>query len=257
MQIDPADADLSRLYANCLTAKGNTTAATKLLRDIVTANPKNTAAQVALGDALLSDSQYAEALKAFEAAAANDPKSPLPHRRLARVSVARAGSDPAQYAVCLQEVAQARSLTPPTDTQTYQSDYIEIMLLVESRLKEMLDQTNETYNGVGKRTPNGVQRAANDLNERAKSASNFLEKLPPAAGQETTHAHYEQGAALLVQATGYLRKYLKTNDMQIAQSLRGTRVDALSEFTNAHTRLTTARAVLEKGNAATGTPSAN
>jgi tetratricopeptide (TPR) repeat protein len=257
MQIDPADADLSRLYANCLTAKGDTTAATKLLRDLVTANPKNTAAQVALGDALLSDSQYADALKAYEAAAANDPKSPLPHRRLARVAVARAGSDPAQYAVCLQEVAQARSLTPPTDTQTYQSDYIEIMLLLESRLKDMLDQTNETYNSVDKRAPNDLQRAANDLNERAESASNFLEKLPPAAGQETTHAHYEQGAALLVQATGYLRKYLKTNDMQIGQSLRGTRVDALSEFANAHTRLTTARTVLEKGNTATGATSAN
>ena len=56
---------------------------------------------MALGDALLSNSQYADALKAFEAAAVNDPKSPLPHRRLARVFVARAGSDPAQLlSVC-------------------------------------------------------------------------------------------------------------------------------------------------------------
>ena len=257
MQIDPADADLSRLYANCLTAKGDITAATKMLRDLVATNPKNTAAQAALGDALLSDNQYADALKAYEAAAANDPKSPLPHRRLARVAVARAGSDLAQYAVCLQEVGQARSLTPSTDTQIYQGDYIEMMLLMESRLKDLLDQTNEIYNGMGKRAANDLLRSANDMNERAEAASNFLEKLPPAAGQESTHAHYEQGAALLVQATGYLRKYLKTNDMQIGQSLRGTRVDALSEFANAHTRLTTARAVLEKGNAATGATSAN
>ena len=106
-------------------------------------------------------------------------------------------------------MTQARSLTPPTDTQTYQSDYIEIMLLVESRMKEMLDQANETFNGVGKRAPGELQRVATDLNERAESASDFLDKLPPAAGQETTHAHYAQGAALLVQAMGYLRKYVR------------------------------------------------
>lgn len=252
MQIAPADPDLSRLYANSMTAKGDTAGAIKLLRDIVAANPANTAAQVALGDALLQDSQFADALAAFDIAARNDPKSPLPHRRLARVLAARAGSDTAQYAACLRQIEQARSLTPATDTQTYQGDYFEIMLLIESRLKDMLDQTNETLAGGGRRSASDLMRAAADLKERAGAASDFLDKMPPAAGQDITHAHYQQGAALLAQAVGYLRKYLQNGDMQVSASLSGTRTDALAELSTAHTRLVTARAALEKGRAAIG-----
>ncbi len=257
MQIAPADPDLSRLYANSLTAKGDTAGAIKLLRDIVAANPANTAAQVALGDALLQDSQFADALAAFEVAARNDPKSPLPHRRLARVLAARAGSDTAQYAACLRQIEQARSLTPATDTQTYQGDYFEIMLLLESRLKDMLDQTNETLAGGGRRSASDLMRTAADLKERAGAASDFLDKMPPAAGQDITHAHYQQSAALLVQAVGYLRKYLQNGDVQVSASLSGTRTDALAELSTAHTRLVTARAALEKGRAATGVSGGN
>lgn len=252
MLMEPNDADLSRLYANCLAAKGDTAGATKLLQNIVAANPKNTAAQVALGDALLADNMYTDAYRAFEAAAENDPKSPLPHRRLARVMAARAGSDPKQYIGCLQQIEEARRLTPATDTLTYQGDYFALMLMLESRLKDMLDQVNETYIGTGKRPQNGLQRIAADLNLQAEAASDFIDKLQPAVGQDTTHAHFAQGAAFLVQATGYLRKYIKTNDMQIGGSLRGTRLDALSAFSTAHNRLIASRAALEKGRAATG-----
>ena len=253
----PGDADLSRLRANSLIGKGDTVNAIKMLRDVVAANPKDTSAQVALGDALLADSQFADAVAAFENAAKNDPKSPLPHRRLARVLVARAGSDIAKYAACLQQIERARSLTPATDTQTYQGDYFEIMLLLESRMKDMLDQVNETLIGVGKRANADLMQHATDLKERAEAASDFLDKLPPAAGQDVTHAHYGQGAALLVQSIGYLRKYIPSNEAQIANSLRATRTDAITELTNAHERLVTARGVLEKGRAATGASTTN
>ena len=248
----PNDADLSRLRANSYLGKGDTVNAIKMLRAIVAANTRDTAAQVALGDALMADSQFADAIAAFESATKNDSKSPLPHRRLARIFAARAGSDLAQYAACLQQIEQARSLTPATDTQTYQGDYFEIMLLLESRLKDMLDQVNETFGGVGKRTPADLMQHATDLKERAEAASDFLDKLPPAAGQDVTHAHYGQGAALLIQSVGYLRKYIPSNEAQIATSLRATRSDALTELSDAHNRLVTARGVLEKGRAATG-----
>ena len=257
MQIAPGDADLSRLYANSLSAKGDTPGAIKLLRDIVSANPGNTANQVALGDALLSDSQFADALNAFEVASRNDPKSPLPHRRLARVLAARAGSDTAQYAACLSQIAQARGLTPAAETQTYQSDYFEIMLLLESRLRDMLDQTKEILAGSGRRPASELMRAANDLKERAGAAADFLDKLPPAAGQDILHAHYQQGAAQLVQTVGFLRKYLQTGDNQVSDSARGTHTDALTELSTAHARLMTARAALEKGKAAIGASTAS
>jgi len=250
--MEPNDADLSSLYAKCLAAKGDTVGATRLLQNIVIANPKNTGAQVALGDAFLADNQYAEAYKAFEAAAENDPKSPLPHRRLARVMAARAGSDVKLYTGCLQQINEARRLTPPTDTLTYQSDYFALMLLMESRLKDTLDQVNETYLGAGNHPQNELQRLAADLNLNAEAASDFIDKLQPAVGQDTTHAHYAQGAAFLVSAVGYLRKFIKTYDPQIGSALRGTRLDALSAFATAHTRLIASRAALEKGRAATG-----
>lgn len=257
VRLAPGDADLSRLRANSLFSKGDTVSAIKMLRDVIALNPKDTAAQVALGDVLMGDSQFAEAISAFESAAKNDPKSPLPHRRLARVLAARAGSDITQYAACLQQIERARSLTPATDTQTYQGDYIEIMLLLESRMKDMLDQVNETFGGVGKRANADLMQHATDLKERAEAASDFLDKLPPAAGQDVTHAHYGQGAALLVQSIGYLRKYIPSNEAQIGNSLRATRTDALTELTDAHNRLVTARGVLEKGRAATGASTAN
>ncbi len=256
-RLAPNDADLSRLRANSLFSKGDTANAIKMLRDVIAANPKDTAAQVALGDALLGDSQFAEALTAFESAAKNDPKSPLPHRRLARVLVARAGSDTTQYAACLQQIERARSLTPATDTQTYQGDYFEIMLLLESRMKDMLDQVNEIVGGVGKRANADLMQHATDLKERTEAASDFLDKLPPAAGQDVTHAHYGQGAALLAQSIGYLRKYIGSNEAQISNSLRAARTDALIELTDAHNRLVTARGVLEKGRAATGASAVN
>ena len=256
-RLAPNDADLSRLRANSLFSKGDTANAIKMLRDVIAANPKDTAAQVALGDALLGDSQFAEALTAFEGAAKNDPKSPLPHRRLARVLAARAGSDPTQYAACLQQIERARSLTPATDTQTYQGDYFEIMLLLESRMKDMLDQVKEIVGGVGKRANADLTQHSTDLKERAEAASDFLDKLPPAAGQDVTHAHYGQGAALLAQSIGYLRKYISSNEAQISNSLRATRTDALVELEDAHNRLVTARGVLEKGRAATGASAVN
>ena len=256
MQIAPQDADLSRLYANSLSAKGDTAGAIKMLRDIIRANPANTAAQVSLGDALLSDSQFADALSAFETAARNDPKSPLPHRRLARVLAARAGGDTAQYALCLKQIEKARSLTPATETQTYQGDYFEIMLLLESRLKDMLDQTHDTLTGSGRRPASELMRAANDLKERAEAASDFLSKMPPAAGQDITHVHYQQGADLLAQTIGFVRKYLQTGDTQVSDSARGTATDALTELNTAHSRLITARAALEKGRAAVGATTA-
>ncbi len=248
----PGDADLTKLRASTLFGKGDTTNAIKMLRDVVAAHPGDTSGQVALGDALLADGQFADALSAFETAAKNDPKSPLPHRRLARVLAARAGSDITQYAACLGQIEQARKLTPTTDTQTYQGDYFELMLLLETRLKDMLDQVNETSMGVGKRANADLMQHATDLKERAEAASDFLDKLPPAAGQDVTHAHYGQGAALLVQSIGYLRKFIPSNEAQIGNSLRATRIDALTELTNAHDRLIASREVLEKGRAATG-----
>ena len=239
LNISPEDGDLQRLYGSTLLTKGDVNGAMKIFRQITLRDPKDTAAQIALGDAYLADSQFAEAQTAYDTAALNDAKSPTPHRRLARIYASRAAGDAVQYGKALAQIQAARALTPAADVETYQSDYFDLMRLMESRLRDMLDQLNNAFvaSSNGKRTPTELIRTATDLKEQAQAADDFLEKLPAAAGQDPTHAHYQQGAALLIQSIGIFRQYLDKNDVQLADAVRNTRADALTELSTARKRL--------------------
>ncbi len=251
LNITPEDGDLQRLYGSTLLTKGNVNGAMKIFRQITLRDPKDTAAQIALGDTYLADSQFAEAQTAYEAAAQNDAKSPTPHRRLARIYASRAAGDAAQYGKALERIQAARALTPAADVETYQGDYFDLMRMMESRLRDMLDQLNNAFvaSSNGKRTPTELIRVTTDLKEQAQSADDFLEKLPAAAGQDPTHAHYQQGAALLVQSIGIFRQYLDKNDVQLADAVRNTRADALTELSTARKRLDTGIATLATAHA--------
>lgn len=244
LQLAPNDGDLQRLHATALLDAGDAAAALTTLRQAVQAHPDDVAAQVALGDALLADNQYDAALATYRTAERADPKSPLPHRRLARVFAARAASNPTQYAASLDEVTKARALTPAQDIETYQSDYVALMKRLDARLRDLVDELqNLTLDQHdGKRTGDVARRAASDLRERTIALSDYLEKLPPAVGQDATHAHYQQGAALLLQAIGLFRTFLNQGDTHIEDEMRAGRADALSEINAASKLLGTDRA---------------
>jgi tetratricopeptide (TPR) repeat protein len=235
----PADNTLKRLYGDALLAKGNGAGALKVYRDVVAHDPADVAAQVALADALLADNQYAEAMTGYQTAAAADPNSPLPHRRLARVYAGRAGTDPAQYQESLKELTLSRQLTSSGDTDIYLHDYIALMRQMEQRMRDMADELQSNYQAAvqGTRKITEVTRAVSDLKERASALENYLDHVAFAVGHEGTHAHYSEGAAMLVQAIGYFQRVLASGNErpEDAQSqLRVARVETLHELTTAN-----------------------
>lgn len=237
--LTPNDSALYVLSGNALLAKGDVAGATKAFQEAVHIDPNDITAQVALGDAQMADSQFDPAIQAYLVAAKNDPRSPLPHRRLARALASRAAADPAQYAASLEQVQQARALIPATDVETYQQDYVILMRLMDSRLRDLLEEMQTTYRDAssGNRSTNALIRAAADIKTRAEAAADYLDKLPPAAGLEAAHAHYQQGAALLLQAVDLLRDYLNKPDTGTGEQLKGAQVDALHELDTGGKRL--------------------
>lgn len=244
LQLSPKESSLHRLRGDTLLARGDTAAAMQAYREAIQNDPNDIASQVALGDALLTDNQFAEAINTYTSAAKNDPKSPLPHRRLARAYAGRAGSDITQYAASLEQIQQARALTPAADTETYLDDYIALMHLMETRMRDILDQSQNTYRAVvsGKTTDkNELKRLGTDMKDRASAAADYLDKLPPAAGQDATHARYQQAAALLTQTISLFRDFAATGDTLTEEKLKSTQLDTLRTLNAAGKRLNAAR----------------
>jgi tetratricopeptide (TPR) repeat protein len=242
-RINPSEGSVHRLSGDTLMAKGDLAGALKEYQEAVKADPKDGLAKVALGDALLLDNQYTGAIDAYEEAEKTDPRSPLPHRRLARALAGRAASDPTQYAASLAQVKTARSLTPSGDIDTYLDDYTQLMRLMEGRMRDILEELQGAYQAKvqGKRMVDELKSATADMKTRAEAAADYLDKLPPAVGQDVTHAHYQQGAALALQAISLFGDYLEKGDANLADTFQGAMLDARREFSVASKRLNASR----------------
>jgi tetratricopeptide (TPR) repeat protein len=238
LQLTPSDPAILRLLGDTMLAKGDIPGAEKAYREAMRLDPGNVASQVALGDALLADGKTEEAFKIYDAAAKADPKSPLPYRRLARAMVSRAAGDIKYYEVSLTHIQQMRALLLPSDTETYREDYGAILRLMESRLRDMLDELQ----GLGRaykmgKNVNELRRSLTDLKERAVAATDYLEKMPAAVGHNVTHAHYQQAASLVLQALSLFRENLDKPDTSTEEACLGAQVDARRELTAANKRL--------------------
>ena len=227
----PEDAGLRRMQGDSLLAKGNLNGALAAYRDAIKRDPGDVSAQVALADALLADSQYAEAQAAYQAAAKADPKSPLPHRRLANAFARRAVGDSSLYAASLNELKQAQMLTPAADS-AYLDDYTGLARLMETRLRDLLNELQNDFQAQqqGKMKGDALKRALADLKLRGEAAADYLDKLPPAPGHDVTHAHYQQGAALLLQAVSLFRDYVTKPDDATLTTMKGAQTDAHREL---------------------------
>ncbi len=240
LQMDPSNASLYRLYGEVLLTEHDLPRAMQAFRDGIRVDPSDIACQVALGDALLADNHYLQALDAYETASKGDPKSPMPHRRIGRAMVARAATDSDQYQNSLVEIRRARELTPPTDTASYMDDYVAIMRLVDSRIREMLDELQATNQArvQAKRSQPELERQIADMKQRNAALSEYLDKLPPAVGHDVTQAHYLQANALLLQAIGFFKDLVEKGDDRFADSMKSGQVQAQRELAAAGQRLT-------------------
>jgi len=243
LQLAPNDSGLYRAYGDTLMNRGDVPNAEKAFREAIRLNPNDIPARIALGDALMSDNQYADALDAYMTAQKAEPRSPLPHRRLARVYLLRSSSDPTQYAASLDEIAKAQELTPANDKTSYQEDYGTLMQITESRLRELLQEIdgNTVALTQGKQSKNDALRALADMQLRADALSNYLDKAPAAQGQQFAQAHYQQAAANLLQSITLFRNYLPKNDDSLKQQMQDARQQAYQEIDTAHKRLIAVR----------------
>jgi hypothetical protein len=175
---------------------------------------------------------------------------------LARALLSRAASDLKSYEESLAQIQKARMKTPSTDTDSYLEDYIAIMRLMESRMKDMLGELQNGYQGYkqGKIKPNDLNRALGDLKERSKAAEDYLEKLPSALAQESTHARYQQGSIFVTQAISLFRAWLQDNDMTTETGLRTAQANANREINAASAKLAIAK---DRPTASGGEPNSN
>ncbi len=247
LQLSPNDSGLYRAYGNTLMNKGDVPGAEKAFRDAVRLNPDDTMARIALGDSLMLDNQYADAMDSYSAAQKADPRSPLPHRRLARALLIRAAADPNQYVASLEEIGKAQGLTPANDKATYQQDYGTLMAITESRLREMLDEVSGNFIAFtkGKQSGNDTLRALSDIQVRTDAISGYLDKAPPAIGQDVTQIHYQQAATQMILSITLFRTYVNGNKSDsVKQQMQDASAQSYQELDAAHKRLAEIRAAL-------------
>ena len=239
VEIAPEDAHGWSTLGTLLMAEGNVSGALDAFHEAIRLAPKDVVAQVELGNALLTSSRFKEAREAYEGAAKGDPRSPLPHLGLARVEVLAAASDVSRYATAIGELQAAKTLIAPTDAQTYQKVAVAILKTMSSRFQAMIDEVQLAYqdSALGKRSHDELMRAATDLKDRGDAAADFLDKLPQAANQSVTQAHYQQGAALLLQATSVLHGLLNKDNTHGDAQLKSALADAQHELALADKRL--------------------
>jgi tetratricopeptide (TPR) repeat protein len=267
IQVAPDDSRLHRLYGDLLRQRdaaapehrGLSDAVLREYAAAVRLDPTDASAEVALGDAEISDNRYADALKTYREAAQRDPKSPLPHRRMAIMLAQTASSDPDRYAASADEFRQARALTQPNDTAALLEQYAAMIQVIHTRLTEYLEELQNTYqaNKIGQRTDlKDMDGAVADMRTRAEKLSAFLDQIPPAGGQDITHAHYQQATAFILQALSLFRDYLHGRDATAEDAMTTARVNAHREMTAASTHLTAA-VQREKDNSAPAGPASS
>ncbi len=244
LRMDATNPSLYRLYGEVLMTEGDLNGSTLAFQDGIKVDPSDIGCQVALGDVLLASNHFLQALEAYSAASKSDPKSPLPHRRMARALAARTATDTDQYQASLSEVRTALDLTLPADTTSYLEDYTSIMRTVESRIREMLEQleaANQARVQVKVTQPELLRRIA-DLNQRSDALAVYLDKLPPAAGHNVTQAHYVRANAIFSQALGFFKDLVQKGDDRFADSMKSGQVQSQRELANAAQRLTGTKA---------------
>lgn len=232
--IAPNDSGLHRLLGDSLLGHSDVQGALKEYREAMRLNPGDVSAQVALGDALLADNQFTEAETAYQAAIKSDPKSPLPHRRMARALAITATADPARYALSLAHIQEARSLLSPTDAETYAEDYLGLADIADKRMRDLLTELEANHQAaLNGKSGGDLERATTDMRKRAEGLADYLDKLPPAAGQDKTHPHFQQAAAFLLQALSLFAEYRTKGDSQTQEAMNGAIVDARRELNTA------------------------
>lgn len=237
--LDPKNGALYRFYGDSLYSLGKSPDALKAYQEAVRLDPNDVAAQIALGDILLHSGQLNDALKTYHAAAAGAPKSALPHRRMARVALQNAYADPSQYNVSLEEIKKARSLSLPSDTATYLSDYALLLHILQSRLLDLVDQMDAVYTAYHPGTSNKEQtlRQISDLKERASAAADYLDALPTATGQEGTQALYQEGAVSVITTLGYFKSFVEQQDAHFEDKMNSEKLNARHDLNTAGQRL--------------------
>lgn len=246
LKMDPRNAVLFRLHGDALYTNGRLGDALKAYQQAIELDPKDVLAKIALGDIQAASGEFDAAVKAYQEAAVAAPTSPVPHRRLARAACQRASSDSSQYTLAIAEVKKARSLTAPTETESYLTDYVTLMRIMESRMVDILDQLDNTYTAYLK-GQSGIEanRIVKDMIERATAASDFLDALPAASGQEVCQALYMEGTASILSSLSYLKSFVEHGETQYELKLKIEKTSARHDLTDAGKRLKAAKAVTE------------
>ncbi len=233
LRLDAKNAPLYRLYGDSLFAAGKLPEATSTYQKAIELDPTDVQARIALGDILITSGDTDAAIKSYQEAATRAPSSPLPHRRLARAACQRAAADPSQYTVAVAEIKKGRTLAAPTETQGYLVEYVVLMKIMQSRLVDICDQLDNTYNAVGKSSSVQTNRLIADMMERATAGADFIDAVPAAVGQEGTQALFSEGAACILSSLSYLKSFVNQPDPQIELKLRAERTSARHDLTAA------------------------
>jgi hypothetical protein len=113
------------------------------------------------------------------------------------------------------------------------------MRIVEGRIKSMLEELQGSYQArvQAKKTDVELQRFIADMRQQCTALSDYLDKLPAAAGHDGTQAHFAQANLILIQAIGFFKDLIDKGDDRFADSLKTSQVQAQAALTTASQRL--------------------
>ncbi len=205
----PEDSQLHRLLGDISLAAGDPESAVAAYQDAVRLNGKDVASYISLGDAFLGLTRAEEAQKAYASAAAAEPSSPIPHRRLAR-SFALKGD----FESSAREMDLAKSLGGSDDPSNQSGDFVEILGMAESTLRTAMARQTATRIALtnGSKTREQCFSDSNEQKKRVEKLAAYLEgvQAPPQLVRVT--ALYAQAAGIAVQYLETSLQFLETQE---------------------------------------------
>lgn len=238
LDLMPEEAALHRAVGECLKAEGSPEAIA-YFQAAVRLGPQDPANHAGLGDTLWNAGQFAQAEQCYRDAAAADPKSSLPLRKLARLLAARE-----RFKQAVEAARSAMALLTDETAPAFLDDFASILASAEATL---LDSVNR-LEAIRNRFVSGAINREDAFQEvsvqkrRSQDAAEFFADFPGLGPLEGPQALFAQAAGLTFQAAESALKYLETQNKPDDTESTLLRKEALKTVAEARVKLKAATA---------------
>lgn len=229
----PKSAALHQLLGDTYASESDNDQALKEYQAAVALNPKDGNLLVSLADMEAKMGDNAEALKNYQQATNSDPSNPLPHSKLA-VFYFRTGD----YSNAGKELLAAKTLLPPDDNTTLQSDIALMLHNTDSVLTGIILDIQQAHKDYmdGFATRETSFQKVTTIKKNTIELNGFLQNLPNSSLQDAV-SQYSLAVSLLSQSSEEMLDYLQSNRKEAGDQSELLRLEAANQITTAENAL--------------------